>query len=520
MKLSRSETAALERKVVDLARQDVNAFASYVFQLKRLPYHTFLHQMAAKFPRITIDAPIESAKTTHFSMILPLFTLGRNPNELIANVSSTPELPRRSLGVIRRHIEENERLHRVFPRLKLVEDTRHTITVERSLGMSKDPSFVACGIEGAILGRRWTLLITDDVLRFASTWTRESREKIWRRLTAECLSRLTLRSRHIDIGTPWVTDDARHRLRKLPGYLFLRFDGLTGECRDINGKLVRKFDRGLWPDVTLDPVTGIEYGWPRERLERMRASMPGHEFQRQVQCISLADALGTWGTHIDACLQLGRGIRMQTETEGKVKIAWREPEPSWRYVFSGVDLAIDKRDTSDDTCFFTGAIDGRAKHILEVRRGKMNGPDVIRHMIDIVRRYPDHRGFLVESNAFQTYLLNFVEEPGTLQSFGATDFEAARIQVFPHATTINKNMEGIGIRAMSVDFERRRWPIPCDQDGIPCDLLQEWIDGLRGYDPIGHPDDSVIASWLFSEQCRSVGTGGSDWEKFGVSIPA
>ena len=518
--LTRSETAALERKIIAAARTDIGTFAAYVFSLKRIPFHTYMHDMVQLHRRISFDAPVEHAKTTLFSVLFPLFRLGQNHNELIALVSSTPELPRRSLGVIRRHIEGNDRLHRVFPDLKLVEDTNHSITVERSLSMSKDPSIAACGIEGAILGRRWTILVTDDMLRFSSTWTAHERDKIYKRFTSECESRLTLESQHIDIGTPWVRDDARHRLRRLPGYLFLRFDGWTGECFDLNGKLVRTFEGGLWPEVTTDPVTGIQFGWPKWRLEQKKRVMPGYEFDRQIRCVALSEAMEIFGGHMQACLELGRGIKMYEETRGKIRIAWREAEPSWKYVFTGVDLAVDKKDTASDTCLFTGTIDGRSKHLLEIRRGKMEGPEIVRHMIEIVQRYPDHRGFRVESNGMAKFLLQFIDEPGLLQAFGATDSEAARIEIFPQATVFNKNAEGIGVRAMSLDFERQRWPIPCDKDLVPCQLVGEWLDGLRGYDPVGHPDDSVIASWLFAEQCRTMGMGGTNWERFGISIPA
>lgn len=511
---------ARETAVVEAARQDIGTFAAYVFGLKRLPFHEFMHSLIARHPRITIDAPFEHAKTTQCSIILPLFALGRNRNHLIANVSSTSELPRRSLGVIRRHLEENDRLKRVFPGMKMVEDTNFSITLDRPRGMSKDPSFAAMGIEGALLGRRWTMLISDDILRFNTVWTEHEREKIWKRLTAECLSRLTLGAPHYDVGTPWVQNDARHRLRKLPSYVFFRFDGWTGDVYDAGGKLIHQFPGGLWPEVCTDPMTGIQYGWPRWRLEEARANMEFYEFDRMIRCVAMSDATESFGSHLDACLELGRGIKLQEETTGKVDIAWRHPEPSWKYAFSGVDLAIDKRESAADTCFYTGAIDGRSRHLLEIRRGKMNAPEILRSMIEIVRRYPSiHRIFRVESNAAQQYLLQMVQEPGIMETLGATREEAARIEVTPHATTANKNMQGIGIKSMSLEFSQRRWPIPCDENRIPAKLVQKWIDGLRGYDPISHADDSVVASWLFSEQCRLLGVGGTQWDRFGISAP-
>jgi hypothetical protein len=40
----------------------------------------------------------------------------------------------------------------------------------------------------------------------------------------------------------------------------------------------------------------------------------------------------------------------------------------------------------------------------------------------------------------------------------------------------------------------------------------------RAYDPTSHPDDMLMASWLFWEQCRGY-TGNTEWEQFGMYIP-
>ena len=519
--MSRAEIRRLERRAVELARVDFRAFARYVLRLKNQPFHDYMNAIVDSRQRVTFDAPIEHGKTGQFSIARPLFELGRNPNQLIAIVSATPELPRRSLGVVRQHLEENDRLKAVFPRLRLVEDAKFAITVERPAGLAKDASIVAMGIEGAILGRRWTWLVTDDILRLATTWSDHEREKTWQRLAREMFSRLTLASKHVDIGTPWVQNDARHRMRRLPGYLFLRFDGWSGQCLDSAGKEVASFPDGLWPEVTIDPVTGIKYGWPRWRLEQARDSMPGYEFDRQIRCVALSEAMDIFWKHLDHAMELGRGVRMDEAVDGRVKICWREPEPHWRHIFTGVDLAIKKAESANDTCFYTGAVEDRTKHLIEIRRGKMDGPDILRAMISIVRHYPDHRGFRVETNQAQEYILQFAREPGLLEAMGASKEEAARIDVFPHVTSsLNKDKEGIGIRSMSVEFERGRWPIPCDGDRLPCELVQRWVDGLRAFDPVGHADDSVIASWLFCEQARAFGMGGStDWQRFGIYVP-
>jgi len=213
------------------------------------------------------------------------------------------------------------------------------------------------------------------------------------------------------------------------------------------------------------------------------------------------------------------GMTVQLEPDGRVRLAGRRPEQSWRNIFTGVDLAINKADSAHDTAFFTGASEDRTKHVLELRRGKIEGPDIIRNMIDIVRRYPMHLGFRVETNQGQKFIQHFAEEQGLLEALGATPEEADRIRVYPQWTGANKASESVGVRAMNIEFERRRWPIPCDSDMGSCDLVQEWMDGLRSFDPVNHADDMVMASWLFWEQTRDFGVSGDTWSRFGIYVP-
>ncbi|TFG62788.1 MAG: hypothetical protein E4H28_07240 [Gemmatimonadales bacterium] len=509
-----------EQKVIELARVDQAVFNRFVFGIVNQPFHDYMNALADKHRYTTFDAPVEHGKTVQFSICRIAREIGLDPFHTIANMSSTPLLPKRSLAVVRQTIEENENYHKVFPKVRLKESTKETLVVERKGGVVKDPTLRAMGIEGNILGSRWSLLITDDMLRFNTTWTEHERKKVWRRFTGECQGRLEADSRHIDIGTPWTITDARHLMRKLDGYLFLRFDGWTGRVYDINNKLVKEFPGGgLWPKYYTHPVTGKRHGWPKERLLSLKKRMPGHEFARQIECVALSAAMAIFDKHLRRCAEIGEGIEMSREDDGDVRIAWRHAHPSWRYIFTGVDLAIDKQSTSADTAFFTGAVEASVKHPLELRRGKIEGPDILRQMIYIVRRYPMHCGFRVESNAGQMYIKQFADEPGLLQAIGASDSEAAKIRgcIQAHFTGANKADNSLGIRAMTADFERGRWVIP-QMDGEQVDVVSEWTDSLKNFDPTGHPDYMLMASWLFWEECRGH-TGNSDWDKFGVHIP-
>jgi len=508
-----------ERRAIELAQTNQAAFNLFVFGIKNQPFHDMMNDLSHKHQFVTFDCAIEHGKTVQFSILRLAREIGLDQFHTIANVSSTPKLPKRSLNVIKRCIEENENYHKVFPHVRLVEKTKETLTIERKSGVVKDPTLSAMGIEGNILGTRWSFLVTDDMLRFQTTWTEHERQKVWKRFVQEADGRLEADAPHIDIGTPWVITDARHKLRKLEGYLFLRFDGWTGSVHDIRGKIVKQFKGGLWPEWSYDRISGKRYGWPKERLEKKKKKTVGHEFDRQIRCIALSEAMAIFGNHLERCGEVGEGIEMRREDEGPMRIAWRPSDPSMRYIFTGVDLAITKKDTSADTALFTGAIEEGVKHPLELRRGKIEGPEILRQMIAVVRRYPLHCGFRVESNAGQAYLQQFADQDGLLELLGAAPHEASLIRgsISPHYTGSNKDDNSLGIRAMTADFERARWIIP-QFDGEQEEVVAEWVDALRNYDPTAHPDDMLMASWLFWEQCRGF-TGNTEWEQFGMYIP-
>jgi len=158
-----------EQKVIQLARVNQAVFNRFVFGIVNQPFHDYMNHLADKHQYTTYDAPVEHGKTVQFSICRIAREIGLDQYHTIANMSSTPLLPKRSLSVVRQTIEENDNYHKVFPSVRLVESTKETLTVERKGGVVKDPTLRAMGIEGNILGSRWSLLISDDMLRFQTT---------------------------------------------------------------------------------------------------------------------------------------------------------------------------------------------------------------------------------------------------------------------------------------------------------------------------------------------------------------
>lgn len=525
---------ALEDKedyVAALAREDVRVFSSYVFGAQNQPFHDWIQAIADKYPRVSFDAPIEHGKSTQMTLYRPLWVAGRDPTSTIAIMSSTAELPIRMLKVMRTHMQSNPRLHRVFPHMRMTESTNTSVTVQRPFSSDKDPTFTAIGIEGNIPGKRWTLLITDDLISFATAWTDHERQKIWSRFTSQVQGRLTFDSRHIDIGTPWHVLDARHCMRMIEEYFFLQFDAETGVVRDKNKNRIHTFKGGLWPKITTDPETGKRYGWPKARLASRKKNMPRFEFNRQFKTIALSGSLEIFKhRYLEEAKARGRGQVME-ELPGDhpmcfnndVRICRRVKHFEGDVVITGVDLAIQKRDRAHDTAMFTMGIThdpevGLTKDILEIRRGKMEGPEILTSLADIVGLYKQHRGTRIENNQAQDFLLQFASDRRVMQSYGATEEIISRLEFTPHTTSRNKADPIIGVRGMAVDFEQKRIRIPCDDDLVCAEMVEDWYQALTAFDPATHPDDTVMASWLCNEEARSFGFG-SSLEMYGVWVP-
>lgn len=468
--------------------------------------------------------------TTQFDVVRSTWALGRNPNEMIAIISNSSTIPERALRSVRECLLANERYHQVFPHIEMTKATQNEIWLRRG-GKGMHPSIVGVGVGGSIIGSRISLLILDDILDFANTWTENERKKLWELLNSTILNRLLANGRLIDIGTPWHVEDARHKLRRTPGYTHVHFDAEDGENYRINGE-VRPIPGGapgtLWNEDVTDPVTGHHYGFPAARLAEKKDQMPPHEYARQFKCVALSGSMAIFPVEsLEYAKSLGKTIvpaalfKTETTDAGRTKRTWRESGPHENVVVTGVDLAIKKSASADKTALYTVELLSGLKRPLEICAGQMEVHEIARQVIRIVRLYPGHRGFRVEDNAAQDYLLQVLRNGDIMRTLGATEKDLQKINIRNHTTTAeNKWDPVIGIRGMAVHFAQGKWPIPCDDRGRCPGLIEEWYDAMLAFDPTGHTNDILMASWLASEEARSFGDGSSsEWNRFGMYVP-
>lgn len=458
---------ALNKQLLEFAREDVNAFAIEVMRdemtgaaLDNAPVHASWHKLADENDRLLIWSAVEHGKTTQMSVIRPLWELGRNPGLRIAIVSNTVTQATKIMRPIRSYIERSAELHKVFPELRPSKDlwTNSAIIVERPY-VSKDPSIQALGVHGNITGARIDLLILDDVLDFENTRTAESRADLWDWYMSALAGRLTKDARVLCVGTAYHPDDFMHRFAKL-----------IGPARAVR-----------YP--VMDPETGAPRWperWPMERIAKKREELTPIEFARQLLCVARDDADARFKKEwLDRCLMRGSGKVMNAYGLSAL--------PPGVKTYTGVDLAVQVKDGADFTCLFTIAIHpNQDREVLNIEAGKWSGPEIVGRIVDTHKRF--FSICIVENNAAQDFIVQFAQ--------------ARNVPIRPFTTGRNKAHPEFGIESIAAEMAAARWIIPSHQGFPQHPEVQNWVQEMLYYTPSHHTGDRLMASWFAREGAR------------------
>jgi phage terminase large subunit-like protein len=211
---------------------------------------------------IVIHVPVEHAKSTWFSLVVPLWFLCRDRNTQGCIISNTARQAEGFLRAIKWHIEYNHRFKEDFgdyivPRKPTKNDpdgkwTESIIFVHRDKDMqSKDPTMLAIGTGGALLGARLDWVIADDILDLKNTQTEILRKKVsdwWLEIVD---SRVVEDGRKIVLGTLQHTKDLLCNLSDNEEYFYVHLSALDKD------KLTT-----LWPEK-----------WPYERVMKKKKTI-------------------------------------------------------------------------------------------------------------------------------------------------------------------------------------------------------------------------------------------------------
>jgi len=186
-------------------------------------------------------APRGHGKTTIHSVAYPIWKLCHDPNLRVMILSKSSALAQRVLSEIKWHFEVNEDLIEFYGDLtnKDVKWTNEEVMLSRSKDVPfKESSITARGLDSAIIGGHYELIICDDIIDEKNTTTAQQRDKV--RNTFEKVVRPMLEpwSEMHFVGTRWHEYDIYGELMESRLFNGRVYDMITNEQKKTT----------LWPE--------------------------------------------------------------------------------------------------------------------------------------------------------------------------------------------------------------------------------------------------------------------------------
>src|SRR4051812_22682260 len=197
---------------VTIARRKVNVFVRLCFTdpsgkpLRQAKVHRDLQRFLSAHRHGLVELPRDHGKSTQVCARL-VWELGRNPGLRVRIVCATEALAAERGRFVRRAIEANPAVRKVFPHLTPGQpwsDTR--LTVARPSDVI-GPSLTAVGVGSGSTGARADLLVCDDIVDVKSLASRAERDRVKDHFRNNLMNLLEPDGRFWGLCTPWHRDD-------------------------------------------------------------------------------------------------------------------------------------------------------------------------------------------------------------------------------------------------------------------------------------------------------------------------
>jgi hypothetical protein len=480
----RARAAEARAAFLELCRNDDNAFCEYVLRddesgepVEQNAFHVELHDALTSKRRVVVMSHPESGKTSQLIGRV-LRALGRNPNLRVMLLYASEDAAKKTLGAIKRYIEESEALHSVFPALTrgpIWQDD--AITVART-AFSKDPSVVAVGYNSRrIQGSRVDLLVIDDLLDANVTATESQRKKLAKWVKNTVFTRLTANAMVAFLTNAWHPRDLAHELTKSSGWHLIKRPILNPD-KSIS-----------WPER-----------WTEERLRQVKRDLGSLEYARSFECDPRDDEARVFRPeHVDRALERGEGYGFVSRLQMMPKTI----------VVTGVDLAAAVSDemstegrgaqkkggkTAITSVFFHPNGD---RQVLRIRSGRWRASQILDNLAAVAQAYPDNHWIVVENNGVQRWILDLARDNGV----------EVGVALVPFTTGRNKTDPRFGVASLAAEFEREVWILPSDcQSEDDANEVEELVSALIDYVPEAHTADVLMSLWFAREVGRKIWT--------------
>jgi phage terminase large subunit-like protein len=232
--------------------------------LQQADVHCDLQEFLSAHRHGLVELPRDHGKSTQVCARL-VWELGKNPGLRIQIVCATEALAAERGRFVRRAIESNPEVRKMFPNLRPGQpwsDTR--LTVRRPADVI-GPSLTAVGVGSGSTGARADLLVCDDIVDVKAIASRAERDRVKDHFRNNLMNLLEPDGRFWGLCTPWHRDDLNAELKRAGTYPL--------------------FHRAVTDD--LDPVWPER--WPRKALAARRAEVGPVAFARGYRLVPLAD---------------------------------------------------------------------------------------------------------------------------------------------------------------------------------------------------------------------------------------
>jgi len=336
--------------------------------------------------------PRGAAKTTHGNTGFLAWLIGQFTDLRVGLISNTALQSRAFSRAIRWTAEGNERYQRIWG--NIASDAKWTdqewLRADSKHHGTKDVTCFAQGVGGAIISKRFDLILCDDILDEENTETPEQREKVETWFTQTLLPCLAPDGVVIVIGTRWAEDDLYETLTKPVT------EGGKGWKEHLRGCYITD-DRGeVIEDGEGRPTSYWPEYWPVERLEDKRIDLGTPMFM----CAYMNDIRG-----------LMEGNIFKSADWAGSDFYFKELPAGRKFVVKmGVDLASSEKERADFTARATVAMDdGGDFWVLSVYRDKRESGHA-EFIYDGWAAYQNLDLVLVENQQFQSTLIQEVME--------------------------------------------------------------------------------------------------------------
>jgi len=438
--------------------------------------------------RVLLNCPPGHAKSTVFTVFLPLWLIARDRNIQICIISATESGARGWARKVANHMENHDGLIQNFGRFKPDADgapwrpKSGELTVQGRDLLSRTGDFTL-QIRGAgqqILGKRFHWVIVDDAVERDDAYSETKRARLSEWFHGDVLSRLeTDVEDEEDFGHAVVIGQRLH-LYDLYGQLAEEVDEETGNpvWLHLNYRAVVDWETQevLWPEK-----------WTWTKIMRKRRDLGATIFECMFQQNPLAEGAGlsrrAWiygSNESPGCLDMDRPGYVAPVWEGQsyVRVLSLDPSQSASAKAGLIVSDVPKMDQFQS-------------HVIEVMHENLD----VRGMLYNIDRCYDMYGIQVlifEQNTAQRW---FLQDP-------RNDYIKRTMRVIGHNTGRNKADPTLGIESMSMDFELGNIRFPYgDADGR---RMSELVIKEALQYPQGLTDDTLMSNWFIRYNWQSL----------------